>query len=321
MNEFTARWDEIEARGFAAGRFRVDAHHPLDLFLSFSEDGRREIRVFVNAAISASVILPEFEHIQIIRESVNRGACVLLRLSNGAMADQFSVICTDLVEASASAKGAHPAFMIFMERLMLWADVLRKRRSTRMRFEDRLGLMGELRVLDWMMREAELSPAPVISGWRGADGDSTDISINGLRIESKAQLATRAPTIKVSSLDQLDPAGGRLAIVHQRLTPSTDGESLESLIKGIQSRFLVAREDLLRFQRKLLLSGYDETASYASEAFELAQRRVFEVGEDFPVLTRHVVPQGIVAVRYDIACSFIGGFERGEDWLRERING
>lgn len=319
-NDFTIRWDEISDQGHAAGRFRVRPDHLLDLFLGYSSSGEREFTLEFWIAEFEDGELPAFENISVHRGEPRGGQSLTLRLTERTLKELFSVVCFDLAEASSRAGTQAAAVRMFFGRLSRWADLLQWRRTRGMSFKERLGLLGELSMLIWVLDEADVPRGVVIRGWRGPDGDTSDIGLNSVRLEVKAQLSTQPPTLKISSLSQLDWDGRELCVTLHRFSAAEDELSLRSLTTEIASRLSGSGGDLMEFQRKLLLAGYESEATYADEAFRLDVRRIYRVGEGFPRLVPGNVPAGIKNAGYEIACEAIHDFEIGADVLEHLIN-
>jgi len=319
-NDFTIRWDEISDQGHAAGRYRVRPDHLLDLFLGYSSSGEREFTLEVSTMEFEDVELPEFENMSVHRSEIRGGQSLTLRLTERSLKELFSVVCLDLAEASSRAETQAGAVRIFFGRLTRWADLLRWRRTRGMSFKERLGLLGELSMLIWVLDEAGVDRGVVIRGWRGPDGDTNDIGLNSVRIEVKAQLSTQSPTLKISSLSQLDWDGRELCVALHRFSAAENELSLRSLTAQIAARLSGSGDDLMEFQRKLLLAGYESEAVYVDEAFRLDVRTIYRVGERFPRLVPGSVPVGIRNARYEIAGEAIQDFEIGAELLEQLIN-
>lgn len=319
-NNFTMRWDEISDQGRAAGRFRARPDHLLDLFLGYSSSGEREFTLEFLIAEFEDVELPEFENICVHRAELRSGQSLTLSLTEPTLKDLFSVVCLDIVEASSRAETQAGAVRIFFGRLKRWADLLRWRRTRGMSFQERLGLLGELSILIWVLDEADVERGVVIRGWRGPDGDTNDIGLNSVRIEVKAQLSTQPATLKMSSLSQLDWDGRELCVALHRFSAAEGELSLRSLTTEIASRLSGRGDNLMEFQRKLILTGYEPEATYADEAFKLDARRIYRVGEKFPRLVPGNVPAGIRNASYEISCEAIQDFQIAANLLEQLIN-
>lgn len=320
-NDFIAKWDEIAHLGRGAGRFRVCPDHLLDLFISYSSAGEREFILESSASELNGSNLPEFENVAVRHCEIDGGHRLVLCLTDHQLKDLFSIMCADLADASSRSESPAGAANIFAVRLNRWADLLRRGRSREMSFRERLGLLGELCLVKWLIDVCEVAPEVVTRGWRGPDGDTNDIGLNNVRIEVKSQLSTQPFMIRVSSLEQLDGDGRELCVALHRFTVSESGVSLASLVADISFRLSGTHSGLMEFQRKLFLVGYQHDAGYVSEAFNLGAVRVYRVAEGFPRLVPSTVPDGIVRVKYDIACEAIDDYRIDQMELEMLING
>ncbi len=321
MTDFTAKWEKIDHRGFDAGRFRVLPDHPLDLFVAYSPDGNRQFMFQLPNGGESNPATPQLENIATDVQEVDGHPTLVLTLQDRDLSDLFSVICIDLAGASESTGNAESAASIFMTRLDRWSDLLRRRRGGGMSLQERLGLLGELMLIKTILDKGRTGPGQLMRGWRGPDGDATDIAINGLRFEVKAQLATAAPRLRISSLDQLDAPEDNLVVVWHRFSRADAGPSLGALVHAIGCELASSHRDQLEFQRKLLLSGFDPGADYVDETFSLDRRTAFRVSEGFPRLVRGQVPEGITEARYEIACSQLTDYEIHPEDFEEMIDG
>lgn len=320
-SDFSGKWDEISVRGHSAGRFRVCPDHLIDLFIGFSIAGEREFTLESSTAGFDADEIPAFENM-IVQLADDKGIHSLtLRLTDRGLTDLFSIICSDLAEASSVAETAGGAIRIFVVRLNRWAELLRRRRTNELSFNERLGLLGELSMLVWAIDECGVDAPLAVRGWRGPDGDTNDIGLNNVRIEVKSKLSTQRQSLKISSLDQLDWDGRNLFIAVNRFCPSDEGLSLESLSSTVSSRFAINNHGLMEFQRKLMFAGYDPDAGYIDETFKLEGLRVYRVEEGFPRLVPGNVPLGITKVRYEITCEAINDFLVTPSELEALING
>lgn len=321
-NDFIAKWDEIAYLGRGAGRFRVYPDHLLDLFISYSSAGEREFILESNASELNFSNLPEFENVEVRHCEIDGVAHrLVLCLTDHQLKDLFSIMCADLADASSRSESPGGAANIFAIRLNRWADLLRRGRSAEMSFRERLGLLGELCLVRWMIDYCGVVPEVVIRGWRGPDGDTNDIGFNNVRIEVKSQLSTQPFMIRVSSLEQLDGDGRELCVALHRFTVSESGISLASLVADISFRLSGTHSGLMEFQRKLFLVGYQHEAGYVSEGFNLDDVRVYRVAEGFPRLVPSTVPSGIARAKYDIACEAISDYRIEQMELEMLING
>lgn len=207
--------------GRDAGRFRVSPDHPLDLFIGFSAKGEREFILEFSTADVQLDKLPIFENINIQFNIINNISYLVLTLMNNELQGLFSIIFTDLSKASLDAENISRAILIFISRLERWAKLLQLDSINILSYKERLGLLGELTMLLWIIDHCKVSASLAISGWRG-----NDIGLNNVCIEIKSQLATQISSIKISSLEQLECKNNNLFIGVYCFSPSNSGVTL-----------------------------------------------------------------------------------------------
>ena len=320
MNDFTSKWQDIESAGHSGGRYRAVSDHSLDLFLSYSISGDREFALESNRPLPIDARMPEFEHIGIYYGKVGHTHALTLCLKDSRLKDLFSVICFDLTKASQAASTESEATRIFISRLSRWAELLRWRTSQGLSPAERLGLMGELSMLSWIIDHSEISPEVIVRGWRGPEGDTNDIGLNRVRIEVKAQMATQTPNLKISSINQLNHDERELCVSLLRFLAAKIGISLKAQVKVIASLLPNGTEGSMEFQRKLMLVGYDPEAEYIEDCFNLDSLRIYRVDRGFPRLVPENVPLGITKVKYEISCDSLGEFEIDQQQLEGLIS-
>jgi hypothetical protein len=307
-NDFTSKWGKHSKEGWKAGVFRVFPEHFLDFFIGYSSNGEREfVFKWVSTKIQPEINF-ELKHIEVVYDKIDDNSSLVLRLRNRELSDLFSIVCLDLAEATRIVHSPAAGVSVFFNRLRRWSELLSKSNAKQMSFQERLGLMGELCMIDWLTLETGTLVDSIIRGWRGPDGDTNDIGLNGARLEVKAQLSTQPIGIKVSSLTQLAEDGKCLLVVLHRFSAVDDGISLAGLVDVISERIGENGPILMDFQRKLILSGYDENESYANDAMILDKRITYKVSTDFPRLQLSTVPIGITNASYFIDGTVLNNF-------------
>lgn len=300
MNEFASKWEEISQTGHSAGRFRVFPDHPLDFFLDFALNGRREVMVEAAADGLPVPNLPTFQNIELSIAEITGRLQIGMTLNDEDLSQSFSVMCYDLVQRSSKGINVPDALQIFLTALSHWADLFKQKLSGGLTRPETMGLLGELLVLEHLITNGSVNVLTAVKGWRGPDGDARDIGFNGSRIEVKTQLSTKAISLKISSLNQLDDNGGKLHVVLNRISPAENGHSLNEAVSRLSALLSQSRYALSEFERKLELASFDYDSEYSKEKFGLDQTIIYLVNESFPRLMPQNVPQGIFAVCYEI---------------------
>ncbi|WP_027467510.1 PD-(D/E)XK motif protein [Deefgea rivuli] len=301
MNEFESKWAELASGGHSAGRFRVYPDHTLNFYVQYSLAGYREVVIDVLGEDMQPFELPAFRNIELVSLKTDNGIRIGMTLLEADLARNFSLMCYDLAERSGVACSVDAATAILLRALANWAELFKRRANDGLTREEVLGLMGELLVLESLLTESEINPNTLILGWRGPNGDTRDIGVNGTRVEVKAQLSTGALKLRISSLTQLDDCGDRVFVALMRVSPSEKGRSLLTIVEDIKELLIGRPLAGLEFERKIALSGMTVDSNQCLEEYALDDRIVYSVTGSFPRLTPANVPLGIAAVQYEIA--------------------
>lgn len=183
--------------------------------------------------------------------------------------------------------------------------------EARMSDEQELGLMGELLLLEHIIRNSTARQG--VGAWRGASSEEHDFDFETADIEVK----TTSGELRhhwISSVTQLSPTKGRrLWLVSIQLTAAGDGGfSLPEIVN--RTAGLLDEDDLLqKFKEKLRKARWSEGAShlYTRRVRLRSVPAIFEVNERFPAFTssslKELNLQGyVLQVKYLIDLSGVG---------------
>jgi hypothetical protein len=308
MNDFEAQWQKLSSTGYSGGRLRVYPDHILNFFIDFSLSGKRELIIESEVTQFYFPELPTFENLELVVKPIQNGFCIGVTLIDSELAKSFSVMCYDIAERSKRGITADTASMIVIESLRDWSNLLKRKGKFGLTRNEVIGLWGELNSLEELLYSNLKNQNQIIYGWRGPNGDQRDIGFNQNRIEVKTQLSTRALSLKISSLDQLDEKDEQLKIILNRVSPSDAGSNLMMKIERITNFLSSERGAFLEFERKIALAGFEEHLEVCKELFALDEILIYEVGKNFPRLTHLNVPYGIKKAEYEIAGSAIESY-------------
>ncbi len=321
MIDFSRKWNEIDRASRKGATIRIVADHKLDLLIGYSDSGHRLLKLKSGQSVFRSVDLPEFENIDLVLNEEQGSNELSVVLADNQLKDLFSAISHDLVNASASASTEAAAAQVFISRLGRWAELLEERRHNGLAFSQQLGLLGELCFLVEVLEKSWVTPTTAITGWRGPDGDTRDISLGAISVEVKAALATSRRVLKISSLDQLDTEDGQLVVSRYQFSRADTGISLAGLITNIESILRPLSAEWSDLWRKLYLLGYDPKADYTDAAYIQVDRDLYLIEGDFPRLTPANVSPAIRTASYEIDCAMLSDFNITDKALKDRING
>jgi hypothetical protein len=312
MNDFELQWNALGAKHHSAGRLRVYPDHQLDFFIDYALNGDKELIIEARDTLITSPELPFFENLDVIYVQTSTGSRIGLTLTDEHLFKTFTVMCFDIAEKSKSGKNREESLMVALDSLRDWSELLKRRGKRGLTRHEVIGLWGELHTLESLLQSNIAPDEFVVRGWRGPNGDQRDIGFNKIRLEVKTQLATKAISLRITSLDQLDDGGGILNITLNRITPSDQGSSVLDLVDRLNRRFEYSRMISSEFERKIVLTGLSEDHGLCKEKFSLDERLIYHVSEGFPKLTFSNVPVGINAAEYVISGASIASFQI--DW-------
>ena len=239
-----------------------------------------------------------------------------ITLESDELRDVFEVLAADVVAVTAPSSTAREAITEAVGRLEAWRACLKARRRG-LSWEEQLGLLGELIVLQIMGGEIGYSRS--IEGWQGPLDGIHDFSRLGVAIEVKTVLGV-GNLLQISHLGQLESTGlSSLVIARPRLRENPKGKSLSSTVAEIRDEIVRSSPaSLSAFDERLMRAGYLEldAALYGGSSILLHEIYGFDVATGFPRLTASTVPSGIVDGTYTIDERSISGFRLDATNLR-----
>lgn len=193
-----------------------------------------------------------------------------------------------------------------------WRELF-TRGMARLMPEEERGLLAELIVLEKLAR---VDPARALSGWQGPKGASWDFRNASRAIEVKATYAVDPTSVRISNIEQLDPAGLDeliLAVVHLRDDPG--GLTVSKMVSKLVGRG-VERHQLME---DLEMAGYVPGAS-DENGYAQASMRCWVVDAHFPSLRRSDLGvdkvTAISNVKYKLALPTAGLMETDDEISR-----
>lgn len=298
-------WSEIEKPASEFNVRLVADHHPLRLYWGVDSRGRYLFVADVpEAAMPARGTLPDLEGIKLAAAMHGTHGKIVLLLNETSNWELFHALCNDLVRASAVAHDEIAASAILVRRLQRWQDFLRRARSPILPLEEIKGLLGELLFLVNPVAK-RFGWDAAVSFWKGPEDAPQDFAIHDTAVEVKCQSGSSKPSVRITSVDQLNPQLPHGFLVVQTLaTAEADGEgafTLNSLTEQIRTNLGDAspatRE---RFEGLLFSAGYLHHEYYDGLVFQRVATSSYRIAEGFPRLRPGDIPPGIQRVTYQL---------------------
>ena len=311
----TAQWSSLENLNT---RKRVLIEHPLKLYVSKSSEGNRVFIIDLEK-IPQQIDPPEFKALKTIITDIDNRHEVIFELQNSDYSDVFDSFLFDLVTQSAQ-HDQMTACAVIVNRILRWTELFRRMSGDGLSEDEIIGLLGELLVVDHLI-ERGFDDSLVLLGWRGPEGDATDIGLEGFRIEVKTKRSTQHSHVEISSADQLRLDGKDLFLTRIQLTPAEDtGQSLRDMIHRVSERLKAKNRPLTNLNHKLSLVGYVENQKENANRYELVREDWFEVRDNFPRIDPDELPPEITKVRYRLELSKLDEYLTNPDTALKRFN-
>ena len=235
---------------------------------------------------------------------------LIIKLIDDPSRDIFRTICNDLIASThlIDVGKSYSVVSAINVRLRRWQELLGKKKNDLLSSSEQLGLFGELSILkDYFLEH--FKPVTAVATWRGPSGSEQDFGVGEHLIEIKSQLSTSDSKVQISSLEQLDDISGSVWLIHQTFAASEGETGISKTLNGIVSDIsTVLSSDIFaldNFKTILLEIGYEKNPSYSEVAYELAQRTLFRVDDNFPRIKRSTMPSQITSARYVIDVGLI----------------
>lgn len=284
-------------------------------FVRLTELGCVEVeaaRHFPGSREAVLLALPELEPIDLGVLPKGRGFEVSVVQDNDAFPDRFvvalaresegnpdifSVVAVDVIRLVEDCRIEAPADVLhrFLSRVRDWQTFME--RSHHLLSADRqVGLLGELLLLAALVR-SELGSSALRS-WKGPLRAAFDFQLRDTGIEVKST-AKRGPFVaQISSLEQLDNDCTTMFLCGLRFEEHEDGMSLPEVVADLREKLREAGS-VRGFDALLMTAGYlDQHAEHYGRRLTLVDAKVFEVTDDFPRLTKAMMPAAVRSASY-----------------------
>lgn len=299
-------WDTISTPSKDVNALRIDSNHGLDFFWA-KDYLNKYMMIFEYSSDSNKEIenTPELYGIDIVLSKISTQSFrLILILKDKTDWQMFYSLCSDLLSATNDKNSIEQVLSIIYTRLRRWQNFLKKRQSGILTEEKIKGLMGELIFLkDFISKKYGISNA--ITYWIGPEGAPQDFNVNDIAIEVKSQLGTSHPSIKISSLEQLETQLSKLYLFVVTLGKSDENQplsmNLNKLVNEIE--YLLEKDsvnNIDKFRDLLLDSGYVYNEKYNKFSYILSQCNLYEVKENFPRIISEYLQNGVTKVTYNI---------------------
>lgn len=320
-------WKDIqppEEAALISGR-RIDPDLPWNLFWAVDVDRQCLLVLQHGAGAAPSRRLPKLRGLRVETRTLADGEQILIRLVDREQREIFYRFCMDVVHAIGIAQTEAEAVERLLGRTWRWHRLLRSGRDTRLTAEEQRGLIGELRLIKEHFLPL-LGPAAAVRCWTGPLDAPRDFELGLVHLEAKTRGATQDGVV-VSSEGQLDPEGcDQLFLYVAQIAPAAKGQqggiTVTEAVRCVCTE--IEKQDPLvieMFEERLFETGFNWEHDYSDQPWLTMKESLFAVKDDFPRITRSMLPPGIEKVGYRLVLTECADHEVDFAVLRAALAG
>ena len=321
-------WTEIEPPSLAdaVNARRVDATLPWNFYWARGVD-RSVLLTLRHAEESAPATpLPKLRDIEVTLSPPDQASTriLALKLLDPGQQDIFHTLCRDIISVAARAESEAEAVSVALMRTWRWHHLLRGGGGTLLSPEEQKGLIGELLVLERVLLP-HIEASAAVTAWRGPLGSPKDFEIGRVAIEVKARRGGAAPSVAITSEDQLDESGvDSLSLYVVELDEAPEDVTDGLTVKDVADRL---REHLYSldpgaagvFETLVSAAGLRPEDDYSNFRWLEGTSRLYRVANRFPRITHGEIRSGISYVRYAVSLTACEPFAASESDLTEAL--
>ena len=227
-------------------------------------------------------------------------ACVL----ESASADQndvFTIVVKDILHTLSKQRHAEKYVSELRLRIEKWRQFFKNPIRKKLSDDAVIGLMGELTLIDELM-DCGIQGASEL--WNGPIKAAQDFHGENVAIEVKTAVTNKLEYVHISSEEQLDACNWKnlFLIAYRAERNDATGIKLPDMIKKIEGRISESQKSRLR--ACLICLGYEFGNEEAyTKGYTIKERKIYQVCDEFPNLTRHDLPKGIMDIKYKLSLS------------------
>lgn len=301
INEYKKRYESFSAAEFYAS---ADSEHQLKWYIGLDSEGNKALKLrgeFQPQKVEGT------KFVQVRQFAKDETKTIVFSLIEDLYSSQFYAFVDDMVEMTKNSVTDQIGYEKAVRNFYRWKDMFQNCTKDYLSNEQIMGLIAELSFL-----KSELIPhygeEPATMSWTGQELTHKDFYLGNKWYEIKA-ISVGKPSVKISSLEQLDSEDIGFLIVYQleKVSSESRGISLNELIKNIYERMSseVARQYFLNEVSK---QGFAFHEHYDSIRYQIVDVERYRVDGEFPKLTRQMIGPQIIKAEYHLNIGLLSEF-------------
>ncbi|WP_210487267.1 PD-(D/E)XK motif protein [Rufibacter aurantiacus] len=315
------RWDKLEPAGSEVFRqIRFPGECYAELYLALDAENQRCLVLYLPQNLhenyagfrpkphaNLSIAFSYFEH----------GAGLIIKLKNAQMAELFDDLILSLFKRIAAIQDEKEYTSKLISTYWDWGSFFEKSSTTDLSQAEIKGLAGELVFLQSLLQNTTINKEEVLQSWCGVYGDDKDFILKDHVFEIKA-ISSSGHEVKISSEYQLEPVSEKklyLVVIELNTADPTDQKSFSLREKYLEIKLHIIKSgvELHSLVKALAEKGVNEQMleKYEHYRFAFCGMRCYEADhEEFPVLIKSRIKEGIKNLSYNIELGKIARFVR-----------
>lgn len=257
-------------------------------------------------------VLPEIKNnrfrgvnIQLLSDDIEHNLIIVL--NDIEIKDVFILFIDDIINSISDLPTEYEAYIATIGVISKWKKLFDRINTSCLSEEKVKGLWGELHVLKEIIL-ATKDPILSIGIWTGWDFEDKDFTHKNKALEVKFS-TSKVTHLSISSERQLDLFS--LDILFLKLIVAkkvkSDGVTLNQLVDQIEELISIDLEATSEFEKRLHKTGYnkleEKESSLSNTQYWVEEEMNYNIKNDFPKITKLILPEGIFQVNYQIELS------------------
>lgn len=263
-------------------------------------DGRYGLRINFKGIVHIDISQIRFNGADANLSEKNGQSVFALSLRKNADIEIFNRFGEDLVSVSVYDDEQKYADALFV-RMKQWMKFLQKLKKKEIDVRVQIGLMAELKFLEYMHSEYLRTYEELLAAWQGPERASKDFMFDDFFAEIKACFDDES-SIRISNEKQLMPESKKIFLICYKFVQDAAADNLSETINYLKQEMRTEKENLVSvFEQKLLSAGYNPAVLYENLiSVKESSVMYYKVTDDFPSITAADIPRCIFNVKYDL---------------------
>lgn len=276
-------------------------------------------------SVSKNVVIPElknyrFKGVEFFVIDTDSFKELNIYLLDNDLKDIFSLFIQNILEDIDDSMTEIEAITKTLIVISKWKKLFDKINFDGLSIEQQKGLIGELLFINRLLDNGK-SSSKILNAWTGPDFENKDFVFGTKGIEIKLT-SSKYPKLKITNEGQLDTQNlnDLFLILYTTEFVKENGFTLNSLIEQTKQKLSPNIDELKFFNERLMVLGYmEEHKEHYHKMYSLKQTYSYSVSEEFPRITKSLLPVGVYNTSYFIELSAVENFSVEIDELTHII--